>query len=164
MLGALLQEIFWELVIYLRCITIDKLIFKDNISRTLITWDTWNRSTTTVLLVVGMGTCMTPRAGRGNGKLCRCEHSPCFLSSWLEDLRLFSRSHSLSLLAPVHIYGCNQKYSLDMSLNYQIPVSREQPEHGGTLGRKPTYYYIANQLRGEGMTGRQVTGSQWWNL
>lgn len=67
MLGALLHAIFWELVIYLRCITIDNLIFKENISRTSITWDTWNRSTITVLLVVGMETCMTPGVGRGNG-------------------------------------------------------------------------------------------------
>lgn len=67
MLGALLHAIFWELVIYLRCIIIDKSIFKENIPRTLITWDTWNRSTTTILLVVGMETCMAPRVGRGNG-------------------------------------------------------------------------------------------------
>lgn len=152
MLGALLHAIFQELVIYLRCITIDKLIFKENISRTLITWDTWNRSTTTILLVVGMEACMTPRVGRGNGDSSFSYssadvHSPPGSShpGWKSLRLLFSKSHSPSLLAPVHIYGCNQKYSLDISLNYQIPVSREQPERGGILGRKTTYYYIANQ-------------------
>lgn len=116
-LGALLHEIFWELVIYLRCVTIDNIIFKENISRTLITWNTWNRSATTIFLVVGMETCMTPRVGRGNRDCSFSESSadariPPGSShphpGWKSLRLLFSKSQSPSpFLAPGLSYGCN---------------------------------------------------------
>lgn len=42
----------------------DNLILKEEISRTL-TWVTWNVPTTTILLVMGMETYMTPSGVQG---------------------------------------------------------------------------------------------------
>lgn len=75
----------------MQIITIDNLIFKKTISRTLIIWVTGNIFTTAVPLVVGMETCMTPGVGRGDGdspsNQCSANaHGPHWLvSSLLEE-------------------------------------------------------------------------------